>query len=658
MKKSLYLLLLLITGLLIGTAAHAATPVFTKRVAVIEWNPKNPNDPNERLFQHLNWPDPKVMTTKMIDTISRATAGRVQYVVDNTYVLDDFPQKVGGGVWTWESYNQCYYTTVPNRFPEGECTPGVGNYYPLVTQLTGQNLCEQVRSGQIDEIWVWGIYYDGLDEFAYKIPGDATFYDSKTNNGWLYNLRKNDLPECGRPYFVMGFVPEAGMGNSLHSYGHRVESALSLSPPGQGYFAACSETSVNPAVTNEWTRFVCYDKASPGRAACGDVHEPPNALQGYDYGLTRTVNSSCDDWKNYPTLTGATKPVNYLTWEPTAASPLAGDTQAGFMEWWLSHIPHFDGSHTDTNGTIISNDWWNYILNYQDPFASSQKKYAQVYLRGTNNNWTTTTKMTLVRHNTWQATVIFGNTSSERFKFDINGDWSLNFGDNNRDMIADKGGADIYITSPGQYIITFNDISNAYTVTKDPAFNLPPVANAGADQTINGAPARITIDASASRDPDGSITSYNWEQYMYGGWIGIQSGNPFVQDGAGVGTYRYRLTAYDNQGASSQDEVTVTVNYARVYNTVYLRGTNNAWATTTPMTLTGNNTWQVTATFGSATNERFKFDINANWALNFGDQNADFIADQNGADIAIRNGAGTYLISFNDQTRRYTIVKQ
>ena len=93
--------------------------------------------------------------------------------------------------------------------------------------------------------------------------------------------------------------------------------------------------------------------------------------------------------------------------------------------------------------------------------------FPQLYLRGTNNAWSST-RMELVDHNTWRITgVVFGRGSNERFKVDVNGDWSDNYGDNNKDGIGDSFGADIMITQgPGTYTISFNDKTKGYTVSK------------------------------------------------------------------------------------------------------------------------------------------------------------------------------------------------
>jgi hypothetical protein len=92
--------------------------------------------------------------------------------------------------------------------------------------------------------------------------------------------------------------------------------------------------------------------------------------------------------------------------------------------------------------------------------------------------------------------------------------------------------------------------------------------------------------------------------------------------------------------------------YSKVYSQVYLRGTNNDWGVSN-MQLVANNTWQIEVTFGSATNERFKFDINGDWGLNFGDNNGDGYCEQWGADIPVDEG--TKIITFNDKTKSYTV---
>ena len=75
--------------------------------------------------------------------------------------------------------------------------------------------------------------------------------------------------------------------------------------------------------------------------------------------------------------------------------------------------------------------------------------------------------MSLIADYTWQVEVTFGDSSEERFKFDINGDWSLNYGDSNGNGYVTQGGDDIRPQDgPGIYVITFNDNTNAYSLVK------------------------------------------------------------------------------------------------------------------------------------------------------------------------------------------------
>jgi subtilisin family serine protease len=102
----------------------------------------------------------------------------------------------------------------------------------------------------------------------------------------------------------------------------------------------------------------------------------------------------------------------------------------------------------------------------QRPAGAFAHIFPQLHLRGTHNNWGNAA-MALVADNTWEADVNFGTTSTERFKFDVNGDWSNSYGDTQRDGIAEPGGADISVTQgAGTYRIRFNDSTRAYSVTK------------------------------------------------------------------------------------------------------------------------------------------------------------------------------------------------
>lgn len=89
--------------------------------------------------------------------------------------------------------------------------------------------------------------------------------------------------------------------------------------------------------------------------------------------------------------------------------------------------------------------------------------------------------------------------------------------------------------------------------------NQLPLANAGSDQIVtdtdgNGSES-VTLDGSASSDPDGSITSYSWSAADSVLAIGT---SPIVDLPTGI--HIITLVVTDNEGATATDTVTVTVN--------------------------------------------------------------------------------------------------
>lgn len=89
--------------------------------------------------------------------------------------------------------------------------------------------------------------------------------------------------------------------------------------------------------------------------------------------------------------------------------------------------------------------------------------------------------------------------------------------------------------------------------------NSPPVVNAGRDTTISLPTQSLTLEGSA-RDADGQVSSYRWAKVSGGSarMDGISSSTLKLND-LQPGTYVFRLTAADNDGASASDDATVTV---------------------------------------------------------------------------------------------------
>lgn len=111
-----------------------------------------------------------------------------------------------------------------------------------------------------------------------------------------------------------------------------------------------------------------------------------------------------------------------------------------------------------------------------------------------------------------------------------------------------------------------------------------------------------------------------------------------------------------DSAASAAATTDRAVTYSSNFSTMYVRGTLNSWGTTLPMTLVANNTWEVAANFGWTATESFKFDTGTwNSQQNWGDNNADKIADVGGANIPVAAGSRT-IIRFNDATKAYSVT--
>lgn len=96
----------------------------------------------------------------------------------------------------------------------------------------------------------------------------------------------------------------------------------------------------------------------------------------------------------------------------------------------------------------------------------------------------------------------------------------------------------------------------------DPSGNLPPVANPGSNQIVEGAEV-VTLDGSGSIDSDGSIVSYLWEQ-VSGTTVTLTNANSAIASFVAptvteTSSWVFSLTVTDDDDATGTNAVTVTV---------------------------------------------------------------------------------------------------
>lgn len=101
-----------------------------------------------------------------------------------------------------------------------------------------------------------------------------------------------------------------------------------------------------------------------------------------------------------------------------------------------------------------------------------------------------------------------------------------------------------------------------FFIVYSPSGNLPPVADAGTDQGITLPTSSVTLNGSASDDPDGTITTYLWTKTSGPATYNIVSPSSATTTANTLvaGTYVFTLTVTDNLGAQHADNVTITVN--------------------------------------------------------------------------------------------------
>ncbi len=116
------------------------------------------------------------------------------------------------------------------------------------------------------------------------------------------------------------------------------------------------------------------------------------------------------------------------------------------------------------------------------------------------------------------------------------------------------------------YQLTVTDNSGASSSSRvkvivTAAANTPPTANAGPNQQITAPANSVALNGSGSNDPDGTITTYSWATVSGPGSVTISNSNTATPSVVGLiaGGYIFELTVTDNKGATSKDQVAVTV---------------------------------------------------------------------------------------------------
>jgi hypothetical protein len=295
-------------------------PAVEPRVLVLNFDPIVQSRGSRPLHEVCGWNDPRVLTDGYVADLAECSGGYVRYRIVEWQDVDAFPVKKDGFSYT----DQSYLNSLEGA--DSWHQPDAVDYHCILRDF---RIPDRVERGEIDEVWLWGFPYAGFWESTMAGRG-AYFCNSSPVQG---------IP-TSRIFITMGFNYERSVGHMLESFGHRVESIMR-------YVYGSWEHQE----THAWNRFTLYDEVAPGKAGCGNVHFAPNSERDYDWGNRRVVWSTCDDWLNYPDLTGQRRQVDCEEWG-------GGDIRA-HHRWWLRHLPHASGR---SEGKL--NNWWPYVTDF------------------------------------------------------------------------------------------------------------------------------------------------------------------------------------------------------------------------------------------------------------------------------------------------------
>jgi hypothetical protein len=293
--------------------------IITSRVLLVIYDPIMDAASGMKLSRKMNWNRPDDLANTYIQDILEVSSGLARYEIVQRIELNEFPALTDGFRYDPQTYLAVMNKTQPPHQPQ---------YMDYQAVLTGLNVLPRIVSHEIDDVWLLGFPQAGFYEST--MCGTGAFWCNSQPQTWSLG--------CNRRFVVMGFNYERGVGEMLHSFGHRCESILTQ------VFAK------KTGAANLYARFSLYDKEAPGESGVGSIHFTPNSDKDYDYNNPRKVLSNCYDWYNFPHFTNDTRLVNADEWGN-------GDMRI-LHKWWLKHLPKVAGR---ING--IANNWWQYSMD-------------------------------------------------------------------------------------------------------------------------------------------------------------------------------------------------------------------------------------------------------------------------------------------------------
>jgi gliding motility-associated-like protein len=309
-----------------------------------------------------------------------------------------------------------------------------------------------------------------------------TIYPNVAHNAWDFAYRTNNSLHTPNVYeWMMGFT-KGGVSVSAG-----LDVVLNL-PTNSTNITGVASTSAGSITSYEWVK-VSGPAATINNASSITV-SLSNLISGiYTFRLTVTnsLGQTNSDLVKVTVVSGNQNPVANAGNDRTITLPTNSLSQTG--------------SGSDPDGTIASYSW----TKVSGPVAT---------VNGASTNVLSLTNMVA-------GTYVFNLTVTD------------NFGSTGSDQVT--------------------------IVVNPAATNQAPVANAGPDKSINLPTTSTTLPGSGT-DADGTVTTYLWEKVSgSSATLANANTNTLSVSGLAAGIYVFRLTVTDDDGATANDQVTITV---------------------------------------------------------------------------------------------------
>ena len=323
---------------IIGVEQDPSWPSFEEKtydVLVINFDPVFEAAGGKKWHELLSfWSDPHTLAAEFAADMHEVSHGYTTYRVVDWIEVDEMPSGVDGFVYD----KDVYYQTLMDALAAADGTywdydgwEDHGFNFDYESCFEKYQVRERVNSGEIDEVWL----------FAGPVHGNTMYETRMCGNGAFWCNSPGLEMDCKR-FVAYGFNFEREAAEMIHDAGHRMESIMNA-------VFGWPDYSKDYQDYTDWEKFSAYDQVSPGHAGIGLIHFAPNSTSDYDWDNKTSVNSYCDDWLNYPNLTGIQRTVDCAEWNAD---------QRGFIKWWFSHLPHAAGTNL-SNGKY--NNWWIYF---------------------------------------------------------------------------------------------------------------------------------------------------------------------------------------------------------------------------------------------------------------------------------------------------------